>query len=267
MANQRSFKYFKKTFLILLLLFLIAPLIAKADLGPKPSMDFNFIFKISPPVNVIDGQQIVCQDKECHSSQVLMDSGPAGFRCQNNHCHSIAYGYNGEYNKLILRFSDKTRESNIFKNEAFSSIYDVTVDSDKLTVIGRTPFFQKNDIAGFIRSFFLTLIVELIAGLIFLINSRLPKRILTAIFLGNCVTLPLIWFVMPKLFGFLYQDFSIIATIISEAIVIIIETFVIFLIFKKHINWRAALKLSLTINIISWLVGGAIEFVMGFLTV
>jgi len=108
---------------------------AAADMGPKPGMDFEFVYETaSGPLLIEDGVQYECSQPDCSDARPLEDAGPQGFRCYETICSSIAYGYN-DYHYLELTFSDgKTRQSNVFKTAGFSSAYKVTVRENDLLV-------------------------------------------------------------------------------------------------------------------------------------
>lgn len=265
-----SNKMIKKVFTIFIFfLFIFLPLITQADLGPKPTMNFNFIYHTEYAYQIISGVQIICHDISCNNSKISEDYGPQGFRCLSHSCNSMSYGYEGKYNIIKIQFADKTRVSNVFENTGFNSRYDVIVDNDKLT-IGTLPFspnypvlFPQYNIKNFLLAFFLTIIIELIVGLIFIIKKRLPKKILLIILFGNFITIPLIWFLLPKIFSFLYPDFIIIENFINELIVILIEAFIIYYFCKNYISWKTASVLSIIINLISWIIGGIVEYIVG----
>lgn len=120
---------------ILFGLLLLAPHgIARADMGPKPTMEFVFIQSFSPPLTIVEGTQLECDDAACTSPEPLADRGPQGFRCTPESCESMAYGYR-QYQRLVIRFSDgKVRESNVFEHRFFDAQYQVTVRADDLLV-------------------------------------------------------------------------------------------------------------------------------------
>lgn len=128
----------RKTFLFALLALCLAwvPLQnAAADTGPKPGMEFEFIYETAAgSLLVQDGLQHECAQPDCSDARPLEDAGPQGFRCYETTCSSIAYGYS-DYHYLELTFSDgKTRQSNIFKTAGFNSVYKVTVRENDLLV-------------------------------------------------------------------------------------------------------------------------------------
>lgn len=121
---------------LLLPLFLLTVPIepAQADIGPKPSMEFEFEYETGAPYDILDGIQLECDNPDCSDAEPLEDLGPQRFTCELNSCFSMAYGYS-PYHRLRIRFEDiKTRESNVFESDSFSMSYRVIVREDDLIV-------------------------------------------------------------------------------------------------------------------------------------
>jgi len=115
-------------------LFLFPQMNARADIGPKPTMDFIFLHENNPPLTIIEGTLLECDDADCTQSAPLEEFGPQGFSCTDDRCSSMAYGYS-EYHRLVIHFSDgKVRESNIFGNRFYDATYQVTIRADDLIV-------------------------------------------------------------------------------------------------------------------------------------
>lgn len=101
--------------LVIILVALLTPShSARADIGPKPTMSFDFTFENNLPITIVEGQLLQCSDATCPDAKPLHMVGPQHFSCQEKSCESMAYGYS-EYNRLEITFSDgKTRQGNIF---------------------------------------------------------------------------------------------------------------------------------------------------------
>lgn len=117
----------------LVIFFLADP--AYSDSGPKPSMHFDIVYATSKPSSLVKpkAKLMQCKDKECLDASPLPDYGPQTFRCDENTCGSMAYGY-APYQKLVLVFTDKTRESNVFSAGSLYQEYKVTVTDSALVV-------------------------------------------------------------------------------------------------------------------------------------
>lgn len=130
---------FKRQLLRALILFIILSALlipvspARADVGPKPSMDFEFVYEGMPPQEIISGTLLECEDAACQVPKPLEELGPQRFTCDQNACHSMAYSY-APYHKLQIEFSDGvTPESGVFQKRTFNASYTVTVSPEGMT--------------------------------------------------------------------------------------------------------------------------------------
>ena len=65
-----------------------------ADIGPKPSMDFEFKQEFSgQPVTITSGTLFECNQSDCQDAKPLEQLGPQGFACQTDVCSALAYGF------------------------------------------------------------------------------------------------------------------------------------------------------------------------------
>ena len=134
MKNISSSRRFA-TILAAAILFLLPFQAARsADVGPKPSMSFSFVYRIKPIPVIVSGVQLECSDPTCSDAAPLAQMGPQNFSCSYTTCNSLAYGYR-EYHRLNITFSDgRARLSNVFTKKAFAAAYKVDVRSDDLLV-------------------------------------------------------------------------------------------------------------------------------------
>jgi len=110
------------------------PATAWADIGPKPLMEFEFVYQDLPALDIQSGTLLECADPACINGQALEQVGPQRFSCELNSCSSLAYDY-AENLKLVVTFSDRvTRESNVFGKEHFRAFYRVTVSEGGMVV-------------------------------------------------------------------------------------------------------------------------------------
>ena len=133
MSSSRPFA------LMILVLFAAAAVVmpwqaARADTGPKPTMEFEFVYEISPAPAIVSGIQYECSQPDCSDATPLMEAGPQRFGCSEGGCSSLAYGYS-DYHRLSIEFSDGVRrQSNIFGKRYFDAVYTVTVRQSDLLV-------------------------------------------------------------------------------------------------------------------------------------
>lgn len=109
----------------------------RADMGPKPTMQFSFTYAIDPEPAILTGIQYECTDPDCTDARPLEQMGPQRFECWENTCSSMAYGYQ-PYHRLEIEFADgRVRQSNVFTHPSFDSLFDVLVQEDDLVVSAR----------------------------------------------------------------------------------------------------------------------------------
>jgi hypothetical protein len=119
---------------VILALVLVPFQVARADMGPKPSMHFEFAYEVDPAATILSGIQFECQTADCSDAKTLGEVGPQRFGCGLAECSSLAYGYS-DYHRLSIDFSDgKTRQSNVFGKKYFEAYYRVTVRENDLLV-------------------------------------------------------------------------------------------------------------------------------------
>jgi len=220
----------------------------KADAGPKPSMKFKLIYEFPRSIKLIDGYQLECDDADCTILDTLKSMGPQGFICFQDICFSNSYGYK-DYHKIILIFDDTVRTSNIFKSKSYRATFDIIVKDKKLEVIETTSFITSSaPFPVFIKAFVIIIILELIIGFFFLLIAKKPFDILTFITFGNIISVPLLWYLFPMFFNYIYIAFG-------GIIVFVFESYFIYFFCKDHISIRLSFLLSFTINFASLTIG------------
>jgi hypothetical protein len=127
--------------IVVALLALIPTQRGRADMAPKPIMDFEFVYETDSPLQITDGELLVCEDAACSQAISPEELDPYGyFRCDSESCKSISYDFPGQQYYLIITFSDgEVRESNLFSKDGYEVYYRVTVREDTLLVeeVGR----------------------------------------------------------------------------------------------------------------------------------
>jgi hypothetical protein len=107
--------------------------VARADMGPKPSMTFAFTFAKAGQ-SIRSGLLLTCEDAECAQPQPLQRAGPQGFDCQPQSCFARAYGFK-PYAMLDLTMSDgRTLKSNAFNTQTLLGKFKVAVGAASLDV-------------------------------------------------------------------------------------------------------------------------------------
>lgn len=101
------------------------------------------------------------------------------------------------------------------------------------------------------KVFALTVLLELITAFIYLSFKRISFKILVSVIIGNLITLPIIWFLIP-----LFMSVIIFSFLLSEAVAVFTEAVVIRIMNKKYFTFPQSLQFSLLINVISAVIGG-----------
>ncbi len=99
----------------------------------------------------------------------------------------------------------------------------------------------------FLTAFVITNVVEISIAYFFLRKTENATRIVVTVFLLNCFTLPLVWFLFPY---FIRNYF--VALLSSEAVIFAIEMFAYQKIFR---NSKNAWKVALVANLVTFLIG------------
>ncbi len=167
--------------------------VARADAGPKPSMNFAFEFEV-PEVPIVGGQLLECDDEACATAEPLEELGPQRFSCSEESCSSLAYTY-ASYHKLRIEFADRTRESDVFGKRAYRASYRVTVTEAALQV----EEVSRGGLAGLCPAWPLTLLLETAIAALYLGAFRLPRTLLGWVPLSSLLTLPIVWLAFPLL--------------------------------------------------------------------
>lgn len=245
-ALQRSILGIFRFVIVIGVVLLLPVVSARADIGPKPSMEFSFEYEIEP-VTIVGGQLIECEDAACETGQPLETVGPQDFTCTENECSSLSYGY-APYHKLVIEFEDRTRESNIFTKQASDASFSVTVSEMGLDVEE-----VRGDGGSCCSGLMFTLVLETLVASAYLSLFRLPRAALGWVPLSSLLSLPVVWLVFPQL------PFSAGLTIaLSETFAVLFETGLIYLVARRLLPLKHVAALSLLMNGISFLFGLAL---------
>jgi len=242
-------------FILALIISFCIPLTnALADTGPNPKMDFEIQYNIAP-VSVESAKLMLCDDLDCKASQEVL--GP--FWCDQNSC-SYRYGGNTYY-KLVITYSDKTRESNVFQKTRYNSSFTVVVNQDGLQVTENwsgLPYEPGSQIKVFLIALAFTVPIELLVAGIFLKIRKQPYKAIIVI-AANLITLPIVWFAFPfiRLDGF-------VVIFLGELFALLFETWYIQRNYE-NMPYITSFWLSLSMNLASFLIP-ALLFGTGYIT-
>jgi hypothetical protein len=245
MKRVQCFNHAHRVLLLAIGVLALLPAIsARADIGQKPSMEFAFEYEIDP-VSIVAGQLIECEDEACETGDPLESLGPQHFTCTESTCSSLAYGY-APYHKLVIEFTDRTRESNVFTKEAFTAAFKVTVSESALLV----EEVQSGPLRGCCSGLLLTLVLETLVASVYLSVFHLPRVVLGWVPLSSVLTLPVVWFVFPQLAAPAGLVLGL-----AEGFAVLFEAGLIYLAVRRTVPLKHVAALSLVMNAASFLVG------------
>jgi hypothetical protein len=233
----------------------------RADIGPKESMDFAFHYQIET-VPIIDGQLLECTDPTCKTNEPFRYGY---FKCDASKCASWPYAISyTKYQKLVITFEDKTRESNVFTKVGFGAQYIVTVKDKSLRVqevFAPTSFFNPIAVILFVPAVALTLLAELTVAILYFKIAKFSISPWLVVW-ANFLSLPVVWFLSPIL-----QLVDSVTVILAELFAIVFEAVFLYLTAKKKgLSLRHAGMLSFIMNMASLALGAAVVSVLMLLS-
>lgn len=265
-------------------LYVYSPSIVSADLGPKPGVDID-VFYNNKNISNSDFSAVMlgCESKEYVQREVKYERKdlipqlkineydqikncswfPEGFawgeRCGDGACR-VSLVPPVEFKLAVFIPSlDKVFITNEISRTNFNSKYRAELSSDgSAKILETTPLLAKDKIYLFIKSFIITIILELIVTIIFVSLLKLPKKIIVYVLFANIISLPIVWFLLP-----LIKLSSLMVIIISEFFAVIFETYFVYVLNKQIISLKQSLVLNILNNVSSLFVGGLI---LGFLS-
>lgn len=242
--------------LLLPICLLLTAAVCRADISPKPEMEFSFIYNTQarPLVDPAHSEQFQCNDNQCTDPHPLGHYGIQKLYCSPGSCFSVAYEYD-DFQRLVLAFTDGTqRTSNIFPApHTLRARFNVYIDEDKLTV---EPSDLVPDASAWARtdawvSLLLILLLELGAAAAYLIYTHKPFCVLYSVAAANIITTLVAW-----LFLAWYSTESSLLWVFC----VLVETLIIRLANLKRMSLWEAFVLTLAMNVTSYSLGMIISF-------
>jgi len=134
----------------------------------------------------------------------------------------------------------------------FDYTYEAMLNSDgSLALANKTSLVTSYGFSLFERAFIITLVVEVIGAFVYSLNKKLPTTFVLSVVLGNSISVPCIWFLLPLIIGDI-----VLYIIISESMVVCFEAFIIYKVNKAYFNFVSALPVSVMLNALSFILGG-----------
>jgi hypothetical protein len=263
------------------------PPAAAADVGPKPSADIRVTYQGQPlPGGRCYARMLACgtaeslPDARCTfadaeacrrlSAVEIRDAGQGctwrpsplawGGDCQDGQCH-FSYFLPDRFRLAVyLPTTGQVFVSDPVTRPNFDSTFQADLLADGTArVVETTPPLRQGQLISFLVALLLTLPLELLVALRF--ARRLParRRVWLAVLLANLLSLPLVWFLFPRLVP------PLLAVILGEVFAVVFEAGVIHLLSRRALSLARSLALSGLANAASLFVGGALLLVLTFL--
>ena len=252
---------------------------AKADLGPKPTVDIDLVYNHQKIADASFGAKMLgCYDQELVQNEIEQDQDtvaqlrissfdadaqcywqPAplawGGSCSESHCQ-FSYFPPSEFKLAVYIPSlDKTFVTDKITRENFASRYQVELSADGAAIINETTsLWASIRVPDFARAALITIFLELLVTWVFVTVQKLPrKKILGCVLGANVLSLPAVWFLFPLID---LPEFTVIA--IFELFAVLFETYFIYHFCKQALSFKRTLLLSFMNNFVSLFAGGAV---------
>ncbi len=226
-AKNRRINFFSSSLLrVLFFVAVCTSLLPKTTLAnaapPIPKLWLTFADVNGQPINPTAVQVLGCMDETCAVPELLAAAGMCSsapcftsqlktvlpFECRSQHCLVGITSRFPQQFKLVAQVNNRVAQSQVIKTETLNIDYNtpssvrVTAGNggDGLTV---TAAAQKPNFGlpqNFGPAFLLTLITEVLIGLVFLLAFKKPPLpLLLLIGLMQALSFPVVWFFFPSL--------------------------------------------------------------------
>jgi len=277
-TQDRRRRTYRFTLVLMALLFSSArPCPAVADIGPKPTMSFTWDLSewgASPEIGQVNLYDCG-DDATCTYPQLVEEMAAQRMTCDESGCFAMLYS-SGGYWQLELDVDGTTLLSAPFEKTGYDSDFDVIIYPNTILLVPilssspaadneplPTPASSRYHVLLESLAFALaaTLVIELIIALIFLVRKQHPRRILAWTVLGNIITVPIVWLVIPTLNAPIAVSFAM-----QFLTAFLLESLLYRLLGGKTLNWRGSFAISWWTNLASELLGLTFLLVFGFMT-
>ena len=180
--------------------------------------------------------------------------------CEDNRCRAKASTYE-KYQRIVVFVDGKPVKSNIYEPKGTNPTFKAQIQNNLVVVEEPTSFIFKGVFGEILRALFITLILELIVGILFFGYKN--KKALRTIFIINCITLPIVWL----LFSYINKipEFSIVFSIIVlELLVLFAEYFGYLKVLKSYSKMKLFL-FALIANMVSFFIVGLLYVITLFI--
>ena len=266
----------KKTVLFLAFFIVSFPFIlniVRADIGPKATVDISVLYNHEAVTdNTFNAGMLECvavSPTEDLSNPSFISTPLLGIKefdtvkscywtlakfawggnCSDSSC-SFYYFPPQEFKLAVFIPSlNKLFITNSVTRTQFNSYYGVELMPDGSATISENtaPVISTQSLILFMIAAPVTIVVELISTLLFVIIRKRSKLILVYSVIGNLISLPVVWFLIP-----LFNMGTVPFIIVSELFAFIFEAGFIYLLGRKKLSFKESILLSLINNILSF---------------
>ena len=252
-----------------------------AGVGPKPSVDVTVSLNAAPaPDELFYTQMLTCQADDLQLSRQCGFDGPAcdkfltlavpepseactwrlqgqptvwGGECKDSRCHFTYFLPQRFRLAAYLPSSDQIFISNPVTRVALYSTYRLELAEGGAARLSEdTPLLRRAYVNGPLIALLLSLVIELIVGYLFVRLTHSPRRALWGVLIGNLLTTPLLWILIETTFRY---DVFLIVLAAAEVVIVVVEGLIIARASQGQMLRARAFKMSLLLNLISFIVG------------
>lgn len=230
-----------------------------AQKGPMPGMNFKFFYGAEAFTHPDKILQVQSNSADFLEPDTIGKFGTTegSFECfDKNNCFSSSKGYK-KCQKLVFVYNNKSVSSETFEPAGFISDYEVRMSEKGITVSNQTPFFYRNTkFPGFLKNLLITILAEVLFSLIILriFNYSNTKAFVQFLVPANLISITLFWWVIMPWLN------SAAGFFIGEAVMLGIESGIIWFGIKKEIPFGKTLSIVFFVNLMGLVAGGFLKF-------
>ncbi|MCU0416204.1 MAG: hypothetical protein MUE33_03370 [Cytophagaceae bacterium] len=244
---------------IIYLLFLL-PLFSFADATPKFYNKIHFEIYTEEGKSITQPDSIVIFTNPCEDSAfvytIYLDRAPRAYSDLNLNFYKdemfLLEKRELDFLKLSIWRNSKRYDSPWIVNSGQRSFYRFIAREDGKLYDDSPPFYTK--VSEYWLAFVMTIFLEMLYFV--WLNRKLQlslKKLLSVLLLVNVLSHPLLWWMHS------HTDINI---LLLEIGIVFIESVILFICFSPLITYNKFFKWSLFSNLISWILGGILMFIM-----
>lgn len=180
--------------------------------------------------------------------------------CNDNSCRAKASQYK-KYQRIVVFVKGEPIESILYEPKGTNSTFRAKIIEDEVYIVETTSFIFKGKLGEILRALLITLILELIIGILFFGFKN--KKALQQIFIINCITLPIAWLLFPIVLKI--PGFSIVLTIVVLEVLVLMAEYFWYSCRLKNYSKGKLFSYALIGNLVSFFIGGLLYVITLFI--